>query len=65
MKKHVNITKFIEYCSGVRQHAWYDSNVGIIRKPVGQIVEEVKGVEPSTWQRIKNFLKGLLRFIGL
>jgi len=33
-KQKVIIYRFIRYCSGVKRHAWYESNVGLIRKPV-------------------------------
>jgi hypothetical protein len=32
-KKRVILGKLIKITSG-RRHAWYDSNVGIIRKPI-------------------------------
>ena len=35
MKKiKVKVGKLIKVCSGVGMHAWYESNVGVIRKPV-------------------------------
>ena len=34
MKVKVILGKFIKYCSGVKRHAWYESNVGAIRKPI-------------------------------
>ena len=60
MKIKVRVTKLIRYCSGVGRHAWYESNVGPVRKPIqpGMIVPlraEIKKV--SWWRAFVLFIK--------
>lgn len=36
-KSKVEIYKFVRYCSKVKRHAWYESSVGLIRKPIVEL----------------------------
>ena len=73
MKKvKVIVGKFIRYCSGVQHQAWYESNVGVIRKPIQGDSEKSKLYSDkirvrrytsftSWWQRLVLFIKKLIR----
>jgi len=58
-KIKVHIGKLIRYCSGVQRHAWYETNVGVIRKPIqaGMIIPTGKIRKVSWWKRLVLFVK--------
>ena len=69
MKKiKVRVGKFIRYCSGVLHQAWYESYVGVIRKPIqgpiypGQIIPVKKIKKVSWWKRLLLFIKKILKW---
>jgi len=42
IKKKVVIYNFIRYASGVQMHAWHNTNVGVIKKPIQLIRQKME-----------------------
>lgn len=66
-KLKLYIGKMIRYCSGVQRHAWYESNIGVIRKPIqrkgvptGMIIPVEEVIKLSWWKRLVLFIKKFL-----
>ena len=62
LKKKARIIKFIRYCSGVKNQAWYLTNVGIRRKPIQKLgtgipATELKPLSKPNMETLENPIK--------